>query len=99
PIPYPREAVTRHGSLEKALEQEPELFKHFRRHTGLYAYRRQILLEYARWPKSELEMIEQLEQLRALEHGVIIKVIEVDETSIGIDTVEDLERARAEFTR
>lgn len=99
PIPYPREAATKYGALDTALEREPDLLKRFRRHTGLYAYRRQILLEYARWPKSKLETAEQLEQLRALEHGLVIKVIEVDETSIGIDTEGDLERARALVTK
>jgi 3-deoxy-manno-octulosonate cytidylyltransferase (CMP-KDO synthetase) len=95
PIPYPRDAVRRHGTLTAALEKEPQLIKLFRKHTGLYAYRRSFLLEYAGWPQSELERTEALEQLRAAERGVTIMVIEADAPSIGVDTLEDLERVRA----
>jgi len=95
PIHYPRDAVKRHGSPDSALENEPELLKLFRKHTGLYVYRRDVLLEFTRWPQSQLEKIEALEQLRALEHGVRIKVVEACTASTGIDTVADLERVRA----
>jgi 3-deoxy-manno-octulosonate cytidylyltransferase (CMP-KDO synthetase) len=95
PIPYPREAVRAHGSLAAALEKEPQILKLFRKHTGLYAYRRSFLLEYAGWPQSMLEQAEALEQLRALERGITIKVVEADAPSIGVDTLEDLERVRA----
>jgi 3-deoxy-manno-octulosonate cytidylyltransferase (CMP-KDO synthetase) len=95
PIPYPREAVQIYGTLQKALEADPKLLSLFRKHTGLYAYRRSFLLEYTEWPQSILEGAEALEQLRALERGVTIKVIEVDEPSISVDTLEDLERVRA----
>jgi 3-deoxy-manno-octulosonate cytidylyltransferase (CMP-KDO synthetase) len=96
-IPYPREAVRKFGSLAAAFEAEPALLGVFRKHTGLYAYRRAFLLEYARWPQSALERAESLEQLRMLEHGARIRVVETDETSIGVDTPEDLERVRALF--
>ncbi|HEY6661277.1 MAG TPA: 3-deoxy-manno-octulosonate cytidylyltransferase [Pyrinomonadaceae bacterium] len=95
PVPYPRDAVKRHGSPEAALENEPELLKLFRKHTGLYVYRRDVLLEFTKWPQSQLEKIEALEQLRALAHGVKIKVVEACTASTGVDTVEDLERVRA----
>lgn len=95
PIPYPRDAVKRHGSRNAALVNEPELLKLFRKHTGLYVYRREVLLEFTRWPQSQLEKIEALEQLRALEHGVKIKVVEACAVSTGVDTVADLERVRA----
>lgn len=95
PIPYPRDAVRRHRTLEAALEKEPQLLGLFRKHTGLYAYRRSFLLEYAGWPQSPLEQTEALEQLRALERGVTIQVVEAEEPSIGVDTLEDLERVRA----
>ena len=95
PIPYPRDAVKRHGSPEAALANEPELLKLFRKHTGLYVYRREVLLEFTKWPQSKLEKIEALEQLRALEHGVKIKVVEACAASTGVDTVEDLERVKA----
>lgn len=97
PIPLPREAVRRHGTLAAALAHEPSLVSLFRKHTGLYVYRRSFLLEYTSWPPSTLERAEALEQLRALERGVIIRVIETSEPSIGVDTAEDLERVRAIF--
>jgi 3-deoxy-manno-octulosonate cytidylyltransferase (CMP-KDO synthetase) len=94
PIPLPREAVREHGTLSAALEHDPSLLRLFRKHTGLYAYRRRFLLEYTGWPTSTLELAEALEQLRALERGATIRVIETDEPSIGVDTAEDLERVR-----
>jgi 3-deoxy-manno-octulosonate cytidylyltransferase (CMP-KDO synthetase) len=94
PIPFPRDAVQRYGTLVAALEIEPDLLATFRKHTGLYVYRRAFLLEYTRWPQSALERLESLEQLRALEHGAVIKVIESDSPSIGVDTEKDLERVR-----
>jgi 3-deoxy-manno-octulosonate cytidylyltransferase (CMP-KDO synthetase) len=94
PVPYPRDASKRHGSPEAALMKHPDLFKLFRKHTGLYVYRRDVLLEFTNWPPSCLEQIEALEQLRALEHGVKIKVVEACATSTGVDTVEDLEKVR-----
>lgn len=95
PMPYPRDAAKRHGgSPEAALMNEPELFKNFRKHTGLYVYRRDVLLEFTKWPPSRLEQIEALEQLRALAHGVKIKVVQACSISTGVDTVEDLERVR-----
>lgn len=95
PVPYPRQAVKEHGSLQTALEREPSLLRSFRKHTGLYVYRRSVLLEFASWPQSDLERRESLEQLRALEHGVIIAAVEARSSSIGVDTFPDLERVRA----
>jgi 3-deoxy-manno-octulosonate cytidylyltransferase (CMP-KDO synthetase) len=97
PIPYPREAARRYGSLAAALEVEPALLSTFRKHTGLYVYRRAFLLEYAGWPQSALERAESLEQLRILEHGARIRVVETTDASIGVDTQADLERVRAMF--
>jgi 3-deoxy-manno-octulosonate cytidylyltransferase (CMP-KDO synthetase) len=99
PIPFPRDAVKRHGTLRAALENESGLLARFRKHTGLYVYRRAFLLEYTGWPQSELERAESLEQLRALEHGAIIKVIEADSPSVGVDTEQDLERVRKMLER
>lgn len=98
-IPFPCDAAKRHGAPERALEAEPELFKIFRKHTGLYVYRREVLLEFTRWPPARLEVIEALEQLRALAHGVRIKVVEACSTSIGIDTAEDLELLKAQMVQ
>jgi 3-deoxy-manno-octulosonate cytidylyltransferase (CMP-KDO synthetase) len=95
PVPLPREAVRRHGALAAALAAEPELLALFRKHTGLYVYRRAFLLEYAGWPQTGLERAEALEQLRVLERGHTIAVVEAADGSIGVDTAEDLERVRA----
>jgi 3-deoxy-manno-octulosonate cytidylyltransferase (CMP-KDO synthetase) len=67
------------------------------RHVGLYVYRRETLLRLAALPQTALEKAEALEQLRALEHGIRIKAIETSFDSVGVDTPEDLERARREF--
>jgi len=64
------------------------------RHIGLYAYRREFLLELAALPPTPLERAEKLEQLRALEHGHRIRVVMVETASPGVDTPEDLERLR-----
>ena len=94
PIPFPRDAVKKYGTLENALHNEPNLLSLFRKHTGLYVYRREFLLRYTKLTRTDLEKTEMLEQLRALENGVKIKVIEVAESSIGVDTMEDFERVK-----
>jgi 3-deoxy-manno-octulosonate cytidylyltransferase (CMP-KDO synthetase) len=95
PVPYPRDAVAAYGTLQAALISDPSLLGQFKKHTGLYVYRRDVLLEFTKWPASQLERIEALEQLRALEHGVKIKAIEASTPSTGVDTSEDLERVRS----
>jgi 3-deoxy-manno-octulosonate cytidylyltransferase (CMP-KDO synthetase) len=57
-------------------------------HLGIYAYRRSFLLEFASWKPTPLEMAEKLEQLRALEHGKTIFVLNVNRATHGIDTPE-----------
>jgi 3-deoxy-manno-octulosonate cytidylyltransferase (CMP-KDO synthetase) len=64
-------------------------------HIGLYAYRRASLSRFVSLPPSPLEQREKLEQLRALEAGLRIDVALVDTVPLGVDTAEDLERARA----
>lgn len=64
------------------------------RHIGLYCYRRDSLLRMASLPPSPLEQVEQLEQLRALENGMRIQVVEVEVAPPGVDTPEDLERVK-----
>lgn len=67
-----------------------------RKHVGLYAFRRDFLLRFTSLEPTPLERAESLEQLRALEHGFPIAVVEVDlDIAIEVDTPEDLERARA----
>jgi 3-deoxy-manno-octulosonate cytidylyltransferase (CMP-KDO synthetase) len=68
------------------------------RHVGLYVYRRDVLLRLAGLPPTDLEQSEALEQLRALEHGIRIHVIETSFESIGVDTPADLERVRQAAT-
>src|SRR5262245_51818258 len=94
PIPYPRAAVSVHGSIEAALGAQPELFRLYSKHTGMYVYRRDFLLLYSKLPPAPLEQFELLEQLRVLEHGYRIKVVPVAHASVGVDTPEDLERVR-----
>jgi len=95
PVPFPRDAFLRHGDPNDALICEPELWSNYRKHTGLYVYRREVLLQFTRWPQTRLEKYEGLEQLRALEHGVKIRVIKAAASSIGVDTQEDLDKVRA----
>jgi 3-deoxy-manno-octulosonate cytidylyltransferase (CMP-KDO synthetase) len=67
------------------------------RHVGLYVYTRECLLRIAALPPTALERSEGLEQLRPLEHGIRIKVVETTYSSIGVDTPDDLERVRRLF--
>ena len=63
-------------------------------HIGLYVYRRDTLLRLAGLERGPLERAEMLEQLRALEHGIRIKVADTSYQSFGVDTLEDLDRVR-----
>lgn len=64
------------------------------KHIGVYAYRREMLLTFTQWPKGYLEQIEVLEQLRLVEKGISIQMVETIHQAIAIDTQEDLDRAR-----
>jgi len=63
-------------------------------HVGVYAYKKDVLMNFTKWPQSSLEKIEKLEQLRYLENGIKIKMAETDYNNIAIDTPEDLEKAK-----
>jgi 3-deoxy-manno-octulosonate cytidylyltransferase (CMP-KDO synthetase) len=63
-------------------------------HIGVYGFRKEILLRFTGWPVAELEKVEKLEQLRYLENGIPIRMALVDFKSVGIDTPEDLEKAK-----
>jgi 3-deoxy-manno-octulosonate cytidylyltransferase (CMP-KDO synthetase) len=76
PIPYPRQ----HGGFAPL------------KHLGLYGYQREALMRLAALAPTPLERSESLEQLRALENGIPIRVLVVDRGSFGVDTAEDLER-------
>lgn len=69
------------------------------KHVGIYSYRRDFLLAYAKMAQTPLEKTESLEQLRALEMGYKIGVIKVDTEDIGIDTEADLKKANELFER
>ena len=69
-----------------------------RRHLGIYVYRRDFLLRFAAMPAAELELIEGLEQLRALYHGFRIRVVDVAEPGVEVNTPDDLEQAEAYWT-
>ena len=69
------------------------------RHWGIYAYRRETLAKFVSLPEGRLERCEKLEQLRALENGIRIKVIKTSFDSIGIDTPDDLVRAQEFLAR
>lgn len=78
-IPYPR-------SIDPSLR--------YFQHIGIYAFRKEALLAFSCLPMKSLEASEKLEQLRYLEYGKRIKMVETNHKSIGIDTPEDLEKAR-----
>jgi 3-deoxy-manno-octulosonate cytidylyltransferase (CMP-KDO synthetase) len=80
---------SRDQSVEQVLEDGDSPWQH---HVGLYAYRREFLLELTELPPSPLEQLEKLEQLRALEHGAAIGTVEVPYSAPGIDTPEDYQQ-------
>jgi 3-deoxy-manno-octulosonate cytidylyltransferase (CMP-KDO synthetase) len=94
PIPFLRDEVNRYGGLAFALRANSGLLDHFKKHTGMYVYRREVLLKYAKSAPATLEQSEMLEQLRILEYGGKIKVVEVEDSSIGVDTAGDMEQVR-----
>lgn len=65
------------------------------KHLGLYAFRRDALLEFATFPQGDLERVEQLEQLRWLENGYRIRVAETEHDSVSVDVPEDVKRVEA----
>lgn len=70
-------------------------FTGYRKHLGIYAYRKAALERFAALPQGRLEQLERLEQLRLLENGIDIYVAEAPADTIGVDTEEDLARAEA----
>ena len=69
----------------------------FLRHQGIYGYERQLLARFVRWKQTSCEMAERLEQLRALEHGVRIRVLVTEYLSLGVDTPEDVKRVEEQL--
>ena len=95
PIPFVATAKMSRDELRRRFEQgvDPMLGSCFK-HVGLYVYPKPILEELTRAEPSPLERLEKLEQLRALEHRIPIRVETTENAGIGIDTPDDLERAR-----
>jgi 3-deoxy-manno-octulosonate cytidylyltransferase (CMP-KDO synthetase) len=79
PIPFVREV---------ARQPRPRFYKHL----GIYGYQRHFLLQFPSLERTTLEELEQLEQLRALEHGYRIRLLETVHDTLGVDTPEDLRR-------
>ena len=71
----------------------------FLKHLGIYGFRRETLLRLVKFPVSPLENAEKLEQLRALENGIGIAVVQVDYDSIGVDMPEDVKRVEEIISR
>jgi 3-deoxy-manno-octulosonate cytidylyltransferase (CMP-KDO synthetase) len=109
PIPYVREGEKKgtdqsvHALQRQAVQENRAgtdlsvpFFSHYK-HIGLYVYRREFLLRYPGLPIGPLEQAERLEQLRALENGHLIRVVETGYESLGVDTPEDLARVSKLF--
>jgi len=73
PLPFVRKAESR---------------THHKRHLGIYGFRKDFLFEFVKWPPSMLEVTESLEQLRAMENGVRLRVVMTEDLSPGVDTLE-----------
>jgi 3-deoxy-manno-octulosonate cytidylyltransferase (CMP-KDO synthetase) len=87
PVPWPRDSARADG---------PTSYAGAWRHIGIYGYRVRSLLQFAAWPPSDLESIEKLEQLRALERGMHIQTVTLKKSPPGgVDTPQDLQRVRA----
>jgi 3-deoxy-manno-octulosonate cytidylyltransferase (CMP-KDO synthetase) len=100
PIPHFRNGPPEGGPYRR---NSPDIdsvgsgFSRTYKHLGLYGYRRTFLLKFATLAQTPLERTESLEQLRALEHGYRIQTVETRYDSIGVDTLEDLERVRRQL--
>jgi 3-deoxy-manno-octulosonate cytidylyltransferase (CMP-KDO synthetase) len=93
PIPYLR--CDEPGGMRQAAERAL-MDGVMRKHVGLYVYRRDALLRFSGLPPSPAEQAERLEQLRALHHGMRVRVVALlEEPGPAVDTPEDLERVRA----
>lgn len=97
PIPYARNGALVTNGNPRLAEKRRRLWGY--RHLGLYVYRREFLLRFARLQPTALERSESLEQLRALEYGYRIYVAHVEERSVEVDTPGDLARAERYLRR
>lgn len=90
PIPYYRDEMVTWQAEDK-LPEEVNVY----RHLGIYGYDKEALVRFASLPQSTLEIAEKLEQLRFLENGDRIKMVETDKATVGIDTEQDYKAALA----
>ncbi|MGB5943561.1 MAG: 3-deoxy-manno-octulosonate cytidylyltransferase [Leeuwenhoekiella sp.] len=84
PIPYPR---------------DPSVAVKYYKHKGIYAFRKQALIDFSNWEMRPLERAEKIEAIRYCEYGKRIRMIVSEMPAIGIDTPEDLEQARLSFNK
>ncbi len=92
PIPFLRQPGLTYESFRDIVTCEPLLLKNFFKHLGIYAYQKDFLNIFVNLPESSLERMEKLEQLRAVEHGYRIRVVEVADDSVGVDTEADYQQ-------
>ena len=90
-LPFPRDV--KEISIAKEVLEKGQFY----RHIGIYGYRKDFLLKFVNMEQSYLEKVEKLEQLRALENGFKIKMIEANSSLIGIDTREDYEEVLKKY--
>jgi len=90
PIPFIRDAKTNDERMSTGL---------FFKHIGLYVFRKSTLLKFTSLPSSDLENAEKLEQLRLLENGIKIKIVETEMETFSVDTPWDLEFARKYYVK
>ena len=90
PIPFVRDAANEKEMLEKA-----DVYKHI----GLYVFRKEYLIKFTQLTPTDLETWEKLEQLRMLENGFKVKIVETEFESFSVDTPEDLEKARKIYSK
>ena len=90
PIPHTRDADAT-GTFRPAGKQRPAMWKHL----GVYLYRRDVLLAFPKLPPGRLERLEQLEQLRLLENGYRIHVVETPHDTVSVDSPSDVARVEA----
>lgn len=90
PIPFARQAKNEKEALELA---------DFYKHIGIYAFKRETLFRFTNLEQTDLEKVEQLEQLRMLEHGIKIKVVVTEYDTFSVDTPDDLKLARKIYSK
>ncbi|MEA3489738.1 MAG: 3-deoxy-manno-octulosonate cytidylyltransferase [Candidatus Omnitrophota bacterium] len=95
-IPYVKRGAPHLSGDEADLE---DISGRYFKHVGIYSYTKDFLFTYTNLPKSTLELDENLEQLRVLEHGYKIKTVETRYETVGVDTQEDLEKVREILAR